>query len=147
VLAVLLLAGVVAAPVSSAALFVPVRHRGRAAGRWPALRRFLLALLGTAVLAALVAGVLRLSGVPVPRTGIAVAGLVFASLVWLPGTRRWSARAHLCWTSSVFLFVTYLAFILDWTFASHLGPFSTAGGLLLWLLELFAAVLACAYLW
>ena len=146
-LAVLLLAGVVAAPVSSAALFVPVRHRGRAAGRWPALRRFLLALLGTAVLAALVAGVLRLSGVPVPRTGIAVAGLVFASLVWLPGTRRWSARAHLCWTSSVFLFVTYLAFILDWTFASHLGPFSTAGGLLLWLLELFAAVLACAYLW
>ena len=146
-LAVLLLAGVVAAPVSSAALFVPVRHRARAAGRWPALRRFLLALLGTAVLAALVAGVLRLSGVPVPRTGIAVAGLVFASLVWLPGTRRWSARAHLCWTSSVFLFVTYLAFILDWTFASHLGPFSTAGGLLLWLLELFAAVLACAYLW
>jgi glycosyltransferase involved in cell wall biosynthesis len=147
VLAVLLLAGVVAAPVSSAALFVPVRRPGRAAGRWPALRRFLLALLGTAVLAAVVAAVLRLSGVPVPRTEIAVAGLVFASLVWLPGTRRWSARAHLCWASSVFLFVTYLAFILDWTFASHLGPFSTAGGLLLWVLELFAAVLACAYLW
>jgi glycosyltransferase involved in cell wall biosynthesis len=147
VLAALLLAGVVAAPVSSAALFVPVRHRGRAAGRWPATRRFLLALIGTAVLAALVAGVLRLLGVPVPRIGIAVAGLAFASLIWLPGTRRWSARAHLCWASTVFLFVTYLAFVLTWTFASHLGVFSTAGGLLLWLLELFAAILACAYLW
>jgi glycosyltransferase involved in cell wall biosynthesis len=120
---------------------------GTGAGRWPATRRFLLALIGTAVLAALVAGVLRLLGVPVPRIGIAVAGLAFASLIWLPGTRRWSARAHLCWASTVFLFVTYLAFVLTWTFASHLGVFSTAGGLLLWLLELFAAILACAYLW
>ena len=86
-LAVLLLAGVVAAPVSSAALFVPIRRRGRAAGRWPAVRRFLLALVGTAVLAAVVAAVLRFTGVPVPRTAIAVAGLVFASLVWF-----WAAR-------------------------------------------------------
>ncbi len=146
-LAVLLLAGVVAAPVSSAVLFVPVRRPGRAAGRWPAVRRFLLALLGTLLLGALVAGVLSLLGVPLPRLVAAVAGLVFASLIWLPGTRRWRARAHLCWASSVFLFVSYLAFILQWTFASHLGFFSTAGGLLLWLLEVFAAVLACAYLW
>src|SRR5436853_316397 len=46
-LAVLLLAGVLAAPVSSAALFVPVPRPARTAGRWPAVRRFLLALLGT----------------------------------------------------------------------------------------------------
>src|SRR5258705_190659 len=34
-----------------------------------------------------------------------------------------------------------------WTFARDLGVFSTAGGVLLWLLDVVAAVLACAYLW
>ena len=42
----------------------------------------------------------------------AVAGLVFASLIWLPVTRRWTARAHLCWATSIFLFVVYLAYVL-----------------------------------
>ncbi len=43
--------------------------------------------------------------------------------------------------------MVYLTFILNWTFASRLGVFSTAGGLLLWALEVLAAILACAYLW
>ena len=77
----------------------------------------------------------------------AVAGFAAASLVWLPVTRRWRARAHLCWASSVFLFVVYLAFALDWTFASHLGPAGTAGGVVLWVLEVLAVMLSCAYLW
>src|SRR6185437_15716651 len=77
----------------------------------------------------------------------AAAGLVVASLVWLPLTRRWNARGHLCWASSIFLFVVYLAYVLDWTFASHLGVAGTVGGVLLWLFELVAAVMACAYLW
>ena len=47
----------------------------------------------------------------------------------------------------MFLFVVYLAYALDWTINSHLGPASTAGGLLLWLFELFAAIMSCAYLW
>ena len=34
-----------------------------------------------------------------------------------------------------------------WTFASHLGPLSTVGGLILWVLEAFTSFLACAYLW
>jgi hypothetical protein len=148
-LAALLLTGIVASPLSSAMLFVPAggSDRGRTAGRGPALRRLVLALLGTAVLAAIAAGVLVLLGVS--RSGVAagVVGFVLASLVWLPATRRWNARGHLCWASSVFLFVAYLAFVLQWTFASHLGFASTAGGLLLWLLEVFAAILACAYLW
>jgi hypothetical protein len=38
-------------------------------------------------------------------------------------------------------------FALRWTFESHLGPASTAGGVLLWVLEVFAALLSCAYLW
>ncbi len=90
---------------------------------------------------------MRLIGVSEHNTLAAAAGLVFASLDWLPLTRRWSARGHLCRASSIFLFVFYLAYVLDWTFASHLGIAGTAGGLLLWLLELIAAVMACAYLW
>ncbi len=124
-LAALLLTGIVAAPLSSAALFLSTDHYGRSAGRWPAVRRFVLALLGTVVLAAIVAGVLRMLGTPLTRVLVAGAALIFASLVWLPGTRRWNARAHLCWVSSVFLFVAYLTFVLDWTFASHLGAAST----------------------
>lgn len=44
-LAALLLAGIVAAPVSSAALFLPVTRRRKVAGAWPATRRFVLALM------------------------------------------------------------------------------------------------------
>src|SRR5438552_2309205 len=47
----------------------------------------------------------------------------------------------------VFLFVVFLVYALEWTLDSHLGPASTVGGVLLWLLEVFAAMLSCAYLW
>jgi cellulose synthase/poly-beta-1,6-N-acetylglucosamine synthase-like glycosyltransferase len=147
VLAALLIAALVAAVLSSVALFVPLGRRGPAAGSWAASRRLILALVGTAVLAAVVAVVLELLDSTRAHTAGAVAGFVAASLLWLPATRRWSARAHLCWAASTFLFVTYLVFILDWTVNSGLGPLSTAGGLLLWLLELAAAVLSSAYLW
>jgi Glycosyltransferase like family 2 len=143
----MLLAAIVAAPLGSAALFLPARRPRRDSGTWPAVRRFGLAVIGTVVLAAAAAGVLRLLGASEHNLLVGIAGLLFASLVWLPVTRRWSGRAHLAWASSVFLFVVYLTYALDWTFASHLGPASTAGGVLLWALEVFAAVLSCAYLW
>ena len=144
----LLLTGLIAAPLGTAALFVRGRRRaGSQAGTWPASRRFIAALTGTAVLAGLAAAAVRSLGVTEHNTLAAAAGLVFASLAWLPLTRRWNARGHLCWSSSIFLFVAYLAYVLDWTFASHLGVVGTVGGLLLWLLELVAAVMSCAYLW
>jgi cellulose synthase/poly-beta-1,6-N-acetylglucosamine synthase-like glycosyltransferase len=143
----LLLAGIVAAPLGSAALFLPARRHARRAGVWPALRRFAFAVIGTVVLAAAVAVILRLLGASQHNLVAGVAGVVFASLIWMPVTRRWSARAHMCWASSVFLFVVFLTYALEWTFGSHLGLASTAGGVLLWLLEVFAAVLCCAYLW
>ena len=62
-------------------------------------------------------------------------------------TRRWNARAHVCWATTTYVFVVYLVFMLWWTFASHLGITGDVGGTLLWLLELVAAVLGCAYLW
>jgi len=144
----LLLAGIVAAPLGSVALFLPARRHTRNAGAWPAIRRLTLAVIGTVVLAAAVTAVLREFLHATRQNLIAgAAAVVFASLIWMPATRRWSARAHVCWASSVFLFVVYLTYALDWTLTSHLGPVSTAGGLLLWVLEIFAAVLTCAYLW
>jgi hypothetical protein len=147
VLAALVLAGIVAAPIGTAALLVQSRRRARTAGAWPTIRRLAFALVGTAVLAAAVIGALRLLGDSQHLAIDGAAGLVVASLVWLPVTRRWNARGHLCWSSTIFLFVVYLAFVLRWTFDSGLGFAGTVGGLLLWLLEVFAAILACAYLW
>src|ERR1700724_1947247 len=146
-LAALLLAGIVAAPLGSAGLFVRANQRAGAAGAWSTIRRFVLDVAGTAVLAAVVAGVLRLLHATEHNLVAAVAALVVASLVWLPVTRRWNARAHLCWASSVFLFAVYLVFSLTWTLDSHLGLASTVGGVLLWALEVFAGFLSCAYLW
>jgi hypothetical protein len=147
VLAALLLAGIIAAPLGSVALLLPIRTHAGKPGAWSATRRLVLAVVSTVVLAGLVGGVLKLIGVSQHRIIIGAVGVAVASVVWLPATRRWSPRAHLCWASSVFLFVIYLAYALDWTFASHLGPASTAGGLLLWVFELLAAVMSCAYLW
>jgi cellulose synthase/poly-beta-1,6-N-acetylglucosamine synthase-like glycosyltransferase len=143
----MLLAGLVAAPLGSLALFVPIRRHARRAGTWPTIRRLVLAVLGTVVLAAAVVVTLRLLSASRHNLIAGVAAVVFASLIWMPVTRRWSARAHLCWSSTVFLFVVFLIYALEWTFDSHLGLASTAGGVLLWLLEVFAAVLSCAYLW
>jgi glycosyltransferase involved in cell wall biosynthesis len=144
----LLLAGIIAAPLGSVALFLPARRHTRNSGIWPATRRLTLAVIGTVVLAAAVTAILREFLHATQQNLIAgAAAVVFASLIWMPATRRWSARAHVCWASSVFLFVVYLAYALDFTVTSNLGPVSTAGGVLLWVLEIFAAVLTCAYLW
>ena len=146
-LAALLLAGIIAAPLGSIALLLPVRTPSGQPGAWSATRRFVLALIGTVVLIALVAVVLKLLlGVNRHNLIVGIAGLAAASVIWLPATRQWSARAHLCWATSVFLFVIYLAYALEWTLNSNLGPGSTAGGLLLWVFELFAAIMSCAYL-
>ena len=146
-LAALLLAGMVGAPLGSIALFTPARQHARTTGASPATRRLGLAVLGTVVLAAAVAGALRLLHVSEHNLVAGLAGILFASLIWLPVTRRWNARAHLAWASTTFLFVVYLTYALEWTFASHLGPASTVGGVLLWFFEVFAAILSCAYLW
>jgi cellulose synthase/poly-beta-1,6-N-acetylglucosamine synthase-like glycosyltransferase len=147
VLASLVLAGLVAAPVGTFGLLVKGPVPVRLTGKWPAFRRFVTAIIGTVLLGGLVVGALVLLGVTEHNSIIAAACLAAVSLAWLPVTRRWNARGHLCWSATIFLFVVYLAFVLDWTFASNLGVAGTVGGLLLWLLEVFAAFLACAYLW
>ncbi len=146
-LSALLLAGLFAAPLATVALFIEPPWRGPAAGAWATTRRLLLAAIGTAVLALVVAGLLAALGGTLRNDIAGGAGLLLASVLWLPFTRRWSARAHLCWSATTFLFVVYLAFMIWWTFVSNLGTAGTAGGILLWLLELLAAFLGGAYMW
>ena len=147
VFASLVLAGIIAAPIGTLALLIAGRRPARTSGTWPRFRRFGTAVIGTVLLGGLVVGILRLLGVTERNAIVGGAALAAMGLAWLPVTRRWNARGHLCWSATIFLFVVYLAFVLDWTFASDLGPAGTAGGVLLWLFELFAAILACAYLW
>jgi glycosyltransferase involved in cell wall biosynthesis len=147
VLPALLLAGLVGAPVATVALLLPLPGAARKVGTWPWTRRLVLALVGTVLLAGLAAAVLAGLGATRTNTLAGALGVVVMSLLWLPVTRPWNARAHLCWSSTVLLFVSYLAFMIDWTFASHLGVGGTIGGTVLWVLEVFAAVLGCAYLW
>jgi cellulose synthase/poly-beta-1,6-N-acetylglucosamine synthase-like glycosyltransferase len=146
-LAALLLAGLIAAPLATIALFIQPIWRGRARGALAWTRRLIFALIGTAALAVVTGGVLWLIDVTTRNLIAGVAGLVVASVFWLPVTRRWSARGHLCWSATTFLFVAYLVFMIWWTFVSHLGVAGTIGGLLLWVLELLAGFLGCAYLW
>ncbi len=146
-LAALVLAGVISAPIGTLGLLIPWRRPARTAGTWPAARRLVLAAGATVVLAAVVVGALRLLGDSQHLAIDAASGFLVASLVWLPVTRRWKARAHLCWSSAIFLFVVYLAFVFEWTLDSGLGLAGTIGGLVLWLLEVCASLLACAYLW
>jgi hypothetical protein len=142
-----LLTGLFAAPLATLALFLPSRSEGNPAGRGAWARRMLLALIGTVVLAAIVLAILAAIGVTHRNLVASGAAILIVSVAWTPVTRRWNARAHLTWAMTFGLFVAYLAFMLDWTLISHLGPAGTVGGMLLWLLEAFAAVLGCAYLW
>ena len=143
----LVIAGLVAASLSTAVLFLPIRHRERAASAGGAMWQVVLAVSGSAVLAAAAVGVLYLLRATEGNLILGGAAVAVASLLWLPFTRNWSLRAHLCWMSSTYLFAVYLVYALEWTFASHLGAASTAGGLLLWCLEVVAALMCCAYLW
>ena len=121
-LTTLLLAGMVAAPLSFTGLVIPVkRHARAAAGRWPAIRRFALAVAATTAVAVAVAASLGLSGISGHDRDAGIAGVVLANLAWLPVTGRWMARARLCWASSIFLVTVYLTVALGWTFASRIG--------------------------
>jgi cellulose synthase/poly-beta-1,6-N-acetylglucosamine synthase-like glycosyltransferase len=146
-IAAFLLAGLFAVPIATLAMFVRTPRLGAAEGAWPATRRMVFAVLMTAGLAVVVAAALLAIGVTSRNVTFAVAGLIVVSVAWLPLTRRWSGRAHVCWSATTFLFAAYLVFMIDWTFASHLGAGGTIGGVILWLLEVFAALLGCAYLW
>ena len=126
--AALVLAGMLAAPIGTICLLIQPSRRRRVTGAWPSARRLLFAVAGTVLLAVLAGALVRLLGATEHNAIAGGAGLAVGSLVWLPVTRRWTARGHLCWSATIFLFVVYLAFVLDWTFSSGLGaPAPRAG--------------------
>jgi len=143
----MLFSAIIAAPVATTALFLRPPVVREASSLWAWSRRLIAALLGTIALALIAGGFLDAIGATRRNTVAAVAAIVVMSLVWMPVTRRWSAGGHLCWSMTILLFASYLVFMFQWTLASHLGAAGTAGGLLLWSLELAAALLGCAYLW
>src|ERR1700733_4835918 len=147
-LSALLLAGLFAAPLPTAALFLPASRRtGRPEKTTQWTARLVRALLLSALVIGIVAVVMALIGVTTAHLEAVVVGLALACVVWLPVTRRWNARARVTWATTTYVFVVYLAFMAWWTFASHLGITGDVGGMLLWALEFLAAVLGCAYLW
>jgi cellulose synthase/poly-beta-1,6-N-acetylglucosamine synthase-like glycosyltransferase len=142
----LLLSGIVAAVLSTTALF-GIEMPTRVTGVFAWSRRLLLTGLGTCLVAVLGAlATLMYTGHP-GRAELAAGLLVLASAVWLPFTRRWNAWAHLCWASNVYLFVVYLVFMFRWTLHSPLSTLGLVGAFALWGLEVFTAVLGVAYLW
>ncbi|MGH2857325.1 MAG: glycosyltransferase [Solirubrobacteraceae bacterium] len=149
-LSALLLAGLFAAPVATAALFVPARA-GRGGPGTDGARRRLARLVQTlAAAAALIGfavGILAAIGATSANLVAAAVGLGLFTVAWLPATGRWGTRARLCWSATTYLFAAYLAFMVWWTFDSGLGLAGTIGGMVLWGLELVAAFLGCAYLW
>ena len=146
-LAAFLLAGLLAAPVSTAALFTRAMRTSGPAGAWSSFRRLVVSAFLSVLLAGLIAVVLHLLGVTRANTIAGAAGLLVISSLWLPVTRHWSARAHLAWTATFYLFSAYLVYMLWWTFVSDLGIFGTVGALILWVMEAAAALLGVAYLW
>jgi cellulose synthase/poly-beta-1,6-N-acetylglucosamine synthase-like glycosyltransferase len=107
-----------------------------------------LAMIGAVLIGAVGALVTAVStDGHLPNIGRAFILLVGANLVWLPVTRRWNARSHLCWSSTVFLFAVYLVFMFRWTLDSPLNALGLVGAFALWCLELFTALLGMAYLW
>jgi cellulose synthase/poly-beta-1,6-N-acetylglucosamine synthase-like glycosyltransferase len=147
VLAALLLAGLFAAPLSSALMFVPLPTHWPVAGALAYSRRFVSAVVATVALAAIGYGLSVLVGTTPNRALIAAIAATASSVALLPATRRWNGRAHVCWATCSYLYVAYLVFIIQWTFASHLGLLDTIGGVVLWVLEVVAGLLAGAYLW
>jgi cellulose synthase/poly-beta-1,6-N-acetylglucosamine synthase-like glycosyltransferase len=143
----LLLSGLVAAVLATAAVFT-IRGRPHPPGAVAFSRRLLLALVGSVVVGAAGAAASYAYGGGglhrAERTFILLAG---ANLAWLPITRRWNARSHLCWSSTVFLFAVYLVFMFRWTLHSPLSGLGLLGAFALWALELFTALLGTAYLW
>ena len=147
VLAALVLAGIIAAPAGTIALLIKSSSRPATTGAWPPVARFATAVGGTVAArrpgrrrAAAAGGYRAQLDRRRRRHGRREPGLA-------AGHPALECRGHLCWSTTIFLFVVYLAFVLDWTLAAILAPPGRPAGCCSGCSRLFAAILACAYLW
>lgn len=96
----LLVGSLTAALLATIALFTTPARRS-ASGAVPWSRRLVFALVGTAVLGVAAWAAALFMTDRQSAANAAFGAVVAASLIWLPLTRRWNARAHLCWASNV----------------------------------------------
>ena len=137
-LAACLLIGLLALPPATVLLFSRVARR---AGGPVSTLLVATGLAGIAVGVALALGTVLFYAL----TGAAVQ--IAGAAAWVPVARRWGAVGRAAWAVAVTTGALYLLYMLEWTFRSGLGPVGTAGGMLLWVLELAAYLLGLAYLW
>ena len=137
-LAACLLVGLFAVLLSSLLLFSPLGRR--APGALPTVG------MAVAVAGAAAVGAVALGAV-VAYAALGAAVVVAGCLAWTTVTRPWGAAGRVAWGCAVEAGALYLAYMLWWTFRSHLGPAGTIGGLALWSLEAAAYLLGLAYFW
>lgn len=139
-LAQLLVTALVLAVPATASLFVG--HPAR-----PRLRGPYRALVAAGLVATVALGIGALAGVGAWRS-LVIAGLLgLVVLAFGPSARPWSLRGLLAWSLTITAGAAYLAYVAVWMARADLGAGSLAGGVVLWLLELFVYVLALGYVW
>jgi len=76
-------------------------------------------------------------------------GVLYALSIaaWLPATRDWATRGTVTWALTVDVSIIYLAAMALWTFWETSVWWGTLSSLVLWVVEIFVAVLGLAYVW
>jgi len=84
-----------------------------------------------------------------PNTTAVIIGLLYALSIaaWLPATRDWATRGTVTWALTADVSLIYLAAMALWTFWETSVWWGTLSSFVLWLVEIFAAVLGLAYVW
>ena len=84
-----------------------------------------------------------------PESTATVIAVLYASSIaaWLPATRDWAARGTVTWALTVDVSLVYLAAMAIWTFRDTSVWWGTASSFVLWIVEIFVAILGLAYVW
>jgi cellulose synthase/poly-beta-1,6-N-acetylglucosamine synthase-like glycosyltransferase len=113
----------------------------------PRLRPTYRALLAAGLVAGAALAVGALAGAGAWRS-LTVAGVLGVVVIGLgPSAVSWTLRGLLAWSLTIAAGAAYLVYVAIWMLESDLGAASLAGGVVLWLLELFVYVLALGYVW
>jgi hypothetical protein len=113
----------------------------------PRLRAGYRVLLAAGLVAAAALAGGAVAGADAWRTLVVAVVLGLVVLALGPSARSWTLRGLLAWSLTIAAGAAYLVYVALWLAHADLGVASLAGGIVLWLLELFVYVLALSYLW
>ena len=84
-----------------------------------------------------------------PEATAATIGILYALSIaaWLRATRDWATRGTVTWALTVDVSLIYLAAMALWTFWETSVWWGTLSSFVLWIVEIFAAILGLAYVW